>query len=193
VLRCGGLLLKCLPRLKRAISHARQVESGTWEAGAVSGSFEGSRGRSDKREAGRPHGAGLAGSERVRRHPRHRPRSAPHDGVSDGPGASKGPGPLRFGGAVSLRREAGQFRDRLKLAQIFRLVLGEPPHHAHICQELGEVARIELAARTVGPVRGGFSAPVTSEPDRFRRSRSEGRSALNHVKAGEFQPRERWR
>jgi hypothetical protein len=38
----------------------------------------------------------LAGSERVRRHLRRRPRSVPHNGVSDGPGAYRVPVPIAF-------------------------------------------------------------------------------------------------
>ena len=46
------------------------------------------------RHAAGPMMTGLAGSERVRRHLRHRPRSVPHDGVSDGPGAYRVPVPI---------------------------------------------------------------------------------------------------
>lgn len=63
----------------------------------------------------------LAGSERVRRLPRRHPRSAPHDGVSDGPGAfgSRSPERTSSRGCGGLVERYG----RHNAAQAFQHVL----------------------------------------------------------------------
>lgn len=89
---------------------------------------------------GRPMTASLAGSLRVRRHPRRRPRSALPCGVSGGPRAYRVRVPI-----IPLLRGLGygsdrlDFPDRLKFLQVFGPVLGDPPHDAVVPEHHADI------------------------------------------------------
>ena len=76
------------------------------------------------RHAASPMTADLAGSERVRRHPHHRARSAPLCGVSCGPRAYRVRVPIAYSSCRRLcyRAERVDLSDLLKLAEIILLV-----------------------------------------------------------------------
>ena len=102
----------------------------------------------------------LVGSERVRRHPHRRARSAPQCGVSRGPRAYRVRVPIGgrlergLCGRAALRsgRNRFQIRDPLELGQNLLVVLGEMVQHACVAEQLAQVALGEHEIEVVGPV-----------------------------------------
>ena len=104
--------------------------------------------------------ADLVGSERVRRHPHRRARSAPSCGVSRGPRAYQVQVPIGgliergLCGRAALRsgRDRFQLGDPLELGQNLLVVLGEIVQHACVAEQLAQVALSEHEVQVVSPV-----------------------------------------